>query len=33
MPVGRNRRVLLAHHRAFLERPRVAKELIALLGI
>jgi len=32
MPVGRNRRVLLPHHRAFLERPRLARELVALLA-
>jgi triacylglycerol lipase len=32
MPVGCNRRVLLAHHRAFLERPRLALELVELLA-
>jgi triacylglycerol lipase len=32
MPVGHNRRVWLAHHRAFLERPRIARELVALLA-
>ena len=32
MPVGRNRRVLLPHHRAFLERPGLARELVALLA-
>jgi len=33
MPVGRNRRVMLPHHRAFLERPRLARELVALLAV
>jgi len=32
MPVGKNRRVFLAHHRAFLERPGLARELVALLA-
>ena len=32
MPVGQNRKVLLAHHRAFLERPRLANELLELLA-
>jgi len=32
MPVGRNRRVWLPHHRAFLERPRLARELVSLLA-
>lgn len=32
MPVGQNCRVLLPHHRAFLERPKLARELVALLA-
>jgi len=32
MPVRKNRRVFLAHHRAFLERPGLARELVALLA-
>jgi triacylglycerol lipase len=33
MPVGRNRRILLPHHRAFLDRPRLARELVDLLAV
>jgi len=32
MPVGRNRKVWLPHHRAYLERPRLARELVSLLA-